>query len=76
MRRRAEKQYTDCFQRFADAYDAEIQAWINASKEGRVDGPNAWDGYACQVAAAAASKARETQTVQPVVYDEKPELYK
>jgi len=70
------KQYTDCFQRFADAYDAEIQAWINASKEGRVDGPNAWDGYACQVAAAAASKARETQTVQPVVYDEKPELYK
>ena len=70
------KQYTDCFQRFADAYDAEIQAWINASKEGRVDGPNAWDGYACQVAAAAASKAREPQTVQPVVYDEKPELYK
>lgn len=70
------KQYADCFQRFADAYDAEIQAWINASKEGRVDGPNAWDGYACQVAAAAASKARETQTVQPVVYDEKPELYK
>ena len=70
------KQYTDCFQRFADAYDAEIQAWINATKEGRVDGPNAWDGYACQVAAAAASKARETQTVQPVVYDEKPELYK
>ena len=68
--------YTDCFQRFADAYDAEIQAWINASKEGRVDGPNAWDGYACQVAAAAASKARETQTVQSVVYDEKPELYK
>ena len=70
------KQYTDCFRRFADAYDAEIQAWINASKEGRVDGPNAWDGYACQVAAAAASKARETQTVQSVVYDEKPELYK
>lgn len=70
------KQYTDCFQRFADAYDAEIQSWINATKEGRVDGPNAWDGYACQVAAAAASKARETQTVQPVVYDEKPELYK
>lgn len=68
--------YTDCFQRFADAYNAEIQAWINASKEGRVDGPNAWDGYACQVAAAAASQARDTQTIVPVVYDEMPALYK
>lgn len=68
--------YTDCFQRFEEAYNAELQAWINATKEGRVDGPNAWDGYACQVAAAAASQARETQTIVPVVYDEMPELYK
>lgn len=68
--------YTDCFQRFADAYNAEIQTWINASKEGRVDGPNAWDGYACQVAASAASKARDTQMIVPVVYDEMPDLYK
>lgn len=44
--------YTDCFQRFADAYNAEIQTWINASK------------------------ARETQTIQPVVYDEMPDFYK
>ena len=36
----------------------------------------AWDGYCCQVAAAAASKARETQTIQPVVYDEMPDFYK
>lgn len=39
--------YTDCFQRFADAYNAEIQTWINASKAGYVDGPTAWDGYCC-----------------------------
>ena len=68
--------YTDCFQRFADAYNDEIQAWINASKEGRVDGPTAWDGYACQVAAAAASKARETQEIVPVEYDPTPDFYK
>ncbi len=67
--------YTDCFQRFADAYNDEIQAWINASKEGRVDGPTAWDGYACQVAAAAASKARDTQTIVDVVYDPMPDFY-
>ena len=68
--------YTDCFQRFADAYNEEFQVWINATKAGYVDGPDAWDGYACQVAAAAASKARDTQTIVPIVYDEMPDLYK
>ena len=68
--------YTDCFQRFADAYNVEIQTWINASKEGYVDGPDAWDGYMCQVTAAAASKARETQTVVDIEFDEMPDLYK
>ena len=62
--------------RFVEAYNVEFQEWINATKAGRVDGPSAWDGYACQVAAAAASKARETQTIQPVTYDEMPDLYK
>lgn len=62
--------------RFVDAYNVEFQEWINACREGRVDGPTAWDGYCCQVAAAAASKARDTQTIQPVIYDEMPEFYK
>lgn len=62
--------------RFVEAYNVEFQEWINAVKAGRVDGPSAWDGYACQVAAAAASKARETQSIQPITYDEMPELYK
>ncbi len=62
--------------RFAEAYNVEFQEWINATKAGRVDGPSAWDGYACQVAAAAASRARETQQIQPVSYDEMPTLYR
>lgn len=61
--------------RFVEAYNIEFQEWINACKEGHVDGPSAWDGYCCQVAAAAASKARDTQTIQPVVYDEMPLFY-
>ncbi len=32
--------------RFGTAYDLEIQHWVNATQEGRVDGPTAWDGYA------------------------------
>lgn len=62
--------------RFQAAYDIELQAWINGCLDGYVDGPTAWDGYACQVAAAAAGKARDTQTIVPVVYDEMPDFYK
>ncbi len=62
--------------RFTDAYNIEVQEWINATREGRVDGPNAWDGYVCQVTAAAASKSRDTQTVVDIQFDEKPALYR
>ncbi len=61
--------------RFATAYDVEIQEWINATKEGRVDGPGAWDGYLCQITAGAASKARDTQTVVTIEKQEKPAFY-
>lgn len=66
---------SDWSTRFADAYDTEFQQWINATKAGRVDGPTAWDGYAGQVAAAAASKARDTQTIVNIEYDPMPEFY-
>ncbi len=62
--------------RFIDAYNVEVQEWINATKEGRVDGPSAWDGYLCQITAAAASKARDTQTVVEIEKQEKPAFYK
>lgn len=61
--------------RFTEAYNIEFQEWINACKEGRVDGPSAWDGYICQVTAKGASKAREEQTIVDLVYDEKPAFY-
>ena len=66
---------SDWSTRFAEAYNTEFQQWINATKEGRVDGPTEWDGYAGQVAAAAASKARDTQSIVPIVYDEMPAFY-
>ncbi|MCD8148378.1 MAG: Gfo/Idh/MocA family oxidoreductase [Clostridiales bacterium] len=67
---------SDWSTRFVDAYNAEMQEWINATKEGRVDGPTAWDGYVGQVTAAAASKARDTQTVVSIELEDKPEFYK
>lgn len=66
---------SDWSTRFAEAYDTEFQEWINATKAGRVDGPTAWDGYAGQVAAAAASKARDTQTIVSIEYDPMPAFY-
>ena len=41
--------------RFAAAYDAQIQRWVDATKQGKIDGPSAWDGY---LAAAAVEDGR------------------
>lgn len=67
--------HSDWSTRFVEAYNVEIQEWINATKEGRVDGPTAWDGYVGQITAAAASKARDTKQVVQISIDEKPEFY-
>ncbi len=46
--------------RFAAAYDAQIQRWVNAVHEGTlVDGPNAWDGYLVALACEAGVRALE-----------------
>ncbi|HEY6666394.1 MAG TPA: Gfo/Idh/MocA family oxidoreductase, partial [Propionibacteriaceae bacterium] len=33
-------------ERFGQAYDIELQRWIDAARAGTIDGPSAWDGYA------------------------------
>ena len=65
----------DWSERFIEAYNIELQEWINATKEGRVDGPTAWDGYIGSITAAAASKARDTQSVVRIETEEKPAFY-
>jgi myo-inositol 2-dehydrogenase/D-chiro-inositol 1-dehydrogenase len=37
---------TDFRDRFARAYDLEVQAWVDACLRGEVVGPTVWDGYA------------------------------
>jgi len=68
--------FTDWKDRFVDAYDTELQEWINATREGRVDGPSAWDGYVGSVTASAASKARDNQTIEAIEIMETPDFYK
>ena len=68
---------TDWKDRFIEAYDIELTHWVKTLEEkGEPDGPSAWDGYVGQVTAKAASKARDTQTVVEIHYDEMPDFYK
>ena len=44
--------------RFVDAYDRQVQAWVDAVRDGRlVDGPTAWDGFKVAVACEAGVRA-------------------
>jgi myo-inositol 2-dehydrogenase / D-chiro-inositol 1-dehydrogenase len=52
-------------QRFGQAYDTEIQRWVDAVKAGAetgnyVDGPGAWDGYAAAAVCEAGVKSLES----------------
>jgi len=55
-------------ERFGQAYDTEIQLWVNAVAAGRnVDGPGAWDGYAA--AAVCAAGVESLESGQPVAVE-------
>ncbi len=67
---------TDCFVRFKDAYDTEVQAWVDDAAKGVIGGPNAWDGYLAAITAdalVAAQKSGGIETITAAV--EKPEFY-
>ncbi|WP_328504400.1 Gfo/Idh/MocA family oxidoreductase [Streptomyces sp. NBC_00457] len=65
----------DYLVRFADAYDREVQAWVDATRQGRVAGPAAWDGYAASVVAEAGVRSLETGDRTTVDLAPRPDLY-
>lgn len=66
----------DWSERFVEAYNIELQQWINACNEGRnVDGPTAWDGYLAQITAARASAARDAGHPMEIVLPDTPAFY-
>jgi myo-inositol 2-dehydrogenase / D-chiro-inositol 1-dehydrogenase len=52
--------------RFARAYDLEVQAWVNASRRGEVVGPTTWDGYAATAVCTAGLQSLATGRPVPV----------
>ncbi|MFD8390781.1 Gfo/Idh/MocA family protein [Streptomyces sp. NPDC059680] len=65
----------DYLVRFADAYDREVQAWVDATRRGEVTGPSAWDGYAASVVAEAGVRALESGGREAVELAPRPDLY-
>lgn len=62
--------------RFVDAYNIEFQSWVNNTKQGVVDGPSAWDGYAAIVVSDACLRSRETGQWEAAVMEKTPEFYR
>jgi len=61
--------------RFIDAYDVELQDWINACKQGVINGPTAWDGYLAAVTSDTLVKAQETEMIEKIKLGMKPDFY-
>jgi myo-inositol 2-dehydrogenase / D-chiro-inositol 1-dehydrogenase len=57
---------SDFVARFAEAYRAQLGAWVDAAIAGRVGGATAWDGYVAGLVADAGVTALNTGTRVPV----------
>ncbi|WP_073948819.1 Gfo/Idh/MocA family protein [Streptomyces kebangsaanensis] len=65
----------DYLERFAAAYDREVQAWVDATRRGRVTGPTAWDGYAAAAVCEAGVRSLTEGGRVEVDLVERPTLY-
>ena len=65
----------DFRERFAGAYQRELQEWVSGVRDGRVVGPSAWDGYATQAVAEAGVESQTKGGRVAVELAERPALY-
>lgn len=73
--KRCVKLETDWKQRFIDAYDVELQEWLDSTAKGEVNGPTAWDGYLAAVTADALVTSQTTGAVVPIKTGAAPAFY-
>lgn len=62
--------------RFRNAYDNEVQSWVDAAKLGGVGGPTAWDGYATAACCEAGVAAQRSGDKVKVALRTRPEIYR
>ena len=67
----------DWRERFAESYDIELQAWIDAVSRGEHSGgPSSWDGYCAAITADACIRSQETGEPQTIGLTARPVLYR
>lgn len=66
---------TNWFLRFNDAYDREIQHWIDSVHSGELDGPCALDAYYACCATDAIIRSIDSGMEETIFYDDIPPLY-
>jgi myo-inositol 2-dehydrogenase/D-chiro-inositol 1-dehydrogenase len=65
----------DWRERFARAYDAELQDWVDSVRRGCATGATSWDGYAAAAVAQAALTALGSGQRTPVLMKGRPSFY-
>lgn len=65
----------DWQERFVDAFDVELQEWIDATLAGEMNGPSAWDGYVVAITADACLEAKRSGAIEAIDIPEKPTFY-
>jgi myo-inositol 2-dehydrogenase/D-chiro-inositol 1-dehydrogenase len=65
----------DYRERFGDAYQHELQEWVDGVLQGQITGPSAWDGYATTAVAEAAVESQTRGDRVPVELAKRPALY-
>lgn len=63
-------------ERFEEAYDRQVRAWVDAALSGEVTGPSCWDGYAAAAVCEAGLRARAEGRRVEVGLVERPALYR
>ncbi|GAA2317043.1 Gfo/Idh/MocA family oxidoreductase [Streptomyces caniferus] len=63
-------------ERFEEAYDRQVQRWVNATRRGETEGPSCWDGYAAAAVCEAGVRAQTTGERVTVELIERPALYR
>ncbi len=61
--------------RFIDSYDVELQEWLDDTRQGRVTGPTAWDGYFASATAESCVEARHSKQITPIRIADRPAFY-
>ncbi|MFC3282713.1 Gfo/Idh/MocA family protein [Litchfieldella rifensis] len=65
----------DWKKRFNDAFDVELQAFIDGVASGEIGGPSSWDGYAAAIAGDVCVKAQESGQIESIEMPERPGFY-